>query len=106
MNSIRRMHELMDKIMQWTAAWEKKAAHGGKKAIVNLGGIRGGHAWRASRTPDKTDLFLDVRVPPTMPLKEVRRSIKQLILDLRAKFPKYGIESETFVSVPGAEISK
>ena len=51
-------------------------------------------------------MFLDVRVPPTMPLKEVRRSIKQLVLDLRARFPRYGIESETFVSVPGAEISK
>jgi len=68
MNSIRRMHELMETIMQWTTSWEKKAAHGGKKAIVNLGGIRGGHPWRASRTPEKTDLFLDVRVPPTIPI--------------------------------------
>jgi acetylornithine deacetylase/succinyl-diaminopimelate desuccinylase-like protein len=41
-----------------------------------------------------------------MPLKEVRVSVKQLVLDLRKKFPDYGIEYETFVSVPGAEISK
>jgi acetylornithine deacetylase/succinyl-diaminopimelate desuccinylase-like protein len=59
-----------------------------------------------SRTPDRTDVFLDVRVPPTMPLREVRISVKQLVLELRKKYPDYGIEYETFVSVPGAEISK
>src|SRR5437660_1409438 len=68
MNSIRRMHELMGAIMQWIAEWEKKAAYGGKKALANLGGIRGGPTWRASRTPEQTDLFLDVRVPPNIPM--------------------------------------
>jgi acetylornithine deacetylase/succinyl-diaminopimelate desuccinylase-like protein len=47
-----------------------------------------------------------VRVPPPMPLKEVRVAIKDLVLALRKKHPGYGIEYETFVSVPGAEISK
>jgi acetylornithine deacetylase/succinyl-diaminopimelate desuccinylase-like protein len=73
---------------------------------VNVGCVRGGHPWRVSRTPDRTGVFLDVRVPPTMPLKEVRTSIKQLVLDLRKKHPDYGVEYETYVSVPGAEISK
>jgi acetylornithine deacetylase/succinyl-diaminopimelate desuccinylase-like protein len=41
-----------------------------------------------------------------MPLKEVRTSIKQLVLDLRKKHPAYGVEYETYVSVPGADISK
>jgi len=106
MNSIRRMHNLMETIMQWTAAWEKKAAHGGKKAVVNLGGIRGGHAWRASRTPEKTDLFLDVRVPPTIPMSEARRDIQAVFLDLERKHPDWGLEFETYVSVPGARISQ
>jgi acetylornithine deacetylase len=104
MNSIRRMHELMETIMQWTASWEKKAAHGGKKAIVNLGGIRGGHPWRASRTPEKTDLFLDVRVPPTIPMSEARRDIQAVFFDLERKHPDWGLEFETYVSVPGASI--
>ncbi len=72
----------------------------------NVGCVRGGHPWRVSRTPDRTDIFLDVRVPPTMPLKEVRTSIKQMVLDLRKKHPDYGVEFETYVSVPGAEISQ
>jgi acetylornithine deacetylase len=106
MNSIRRMHELMDTILKWIANWEKNAAHGGKKALVNLGGIRGGHAWRASRTPEKTDLFLDVRVPPTIPMNDARRNIQQMFLELEKKHPDWGLEFETYVSVPGARISE
>jgi acetylornithine deacetylase/succinyl-diaminopimelate desuccinylase-like protein len=106
MNSIRRMHELMETILKWIANWEKNAAHGGKKALVNLGGIRGGHAWRASRTPEKTDLFLDVRVPPTIPMNDARRNIQQMFLELEKKYPDWGLEFETYVSVPGARISE
>jgi len=106
MNSIRRMHELMETILKWIANWEKNAAHGGKKALVNLGGIRGGHAWRASRTPEKTDLFLDVRVPPTIPMNEARRNVQQMFLELEKKHPDWGLEFETYVSVPGARISE
>ena len=105
LNSIRRMHEIMTAVMKWISTWEKNAAHGGKRAIVNLGSIRGGHAWRASRTPEKTDLFLDVRVPPTIPMSEARRNIQQMFLELRDKHPDWGLEFETYVSVPGARIS-
>src|SRR5256886_4258468 len=73
MNSIRRMHELMGAIMQWIAEWEKKAAYGGKKTIVKLGGIPRGHAWRASPTPQKNELFPSVRVPPDIPISDGRR---------------------------------
>ncbi len=106
MNSVRRMYELMGPIMQWIAEWEKKAAYGGKKAIVNIGGIRGGHAWRASRTPEKSDIFLDVRVPPIMAMSEARRSVQQLFFTLEKQHPDWGLEFETYVSVPGARISE
>jgi len=105
MNSIRRMHELLGAILRWIEKWEQKASYGGKKAIVNLGGIRGGHAWRASRTPEKTDLFLDVRVPPTIPMNDARRDIQQVFLQLEKEHPDWGLEFETYVSVPGARIS-
>lgn len=106
LSSIFRLKEILAPIYEWIAVWEKKATYGGHAGVVNVGCIRGGYPWRVSRTPDRADVFLDVRVPPTMPLKEVRVAIKQLVLDLRKKHPDYGIEYETFVSVPGAEISK
>jgi len=105
-SSVFRMKEILPAIYEWIAAWGKKASYDGQPGVVNVGCIRGGYPWRVSRTPDRTDVFLDVRVPPTMALKEVRISIKQLVLDLRKKHPGYGVEYEIFVSVPGAEISK
>jgi len=104
MNSIRRMYQLMDEILKWIGVWEKKAFYGGRKAMVNLGGIRGGHAWRASRTPEKTDLFLDIRVPPSIPMSHARRDIQQVFFDLEKQHPDWGLEFETYVSVPGARI--
>jgi acetylornithine deacetylase/succinyl-diaminopimelate desuccinylase-like protein len=106
MNSIRRMHALMEPILQWMESWENKASYGGKKAVVNLGGIRGGHPWRASRTPEQTDLFLDVRVPPTIPMTEARREVQSLFLELEKQHPDWGLELETYVSVPGARIDE
>ncbi len=104
--SVFRMKEILDPIYEWIAAWEKKASYDGQPGVVNVGCIRGGFPWRVSRTPDRTDVFLDVRVPPTMALTEARIAIKKLVLDLRKKHPEYGIEYEIFVSVPGAEISR
>ena len=49
---------------------------------------------------------MDLRVPPTMPLQEARRIAKDLFLELVRRFPDYGLEFETYVSVPGAEISE
>lgn len=105
MNSIRRMHQLMTALIQWSASWEQKASYGGKKAVVNFGSIQGGHPWRASRTPEKTDLFMDMRVPPTMPMSEARREIHRVFLELKSKYPDWGLEFETYVSVPGARIA-
>ncbi len=104
-NSLHRMHEVMSAVLAWIPQWEEKAAHGGHAAVVNLGGIKGGHAWRASRTPERTDLYLDMRVPPNISMADARREIKQVFLDLQKKHPDYGLEFETYVSVPGATIS-
>jgi acetylornithine deacetylase len=106
LSSIFRMKEILPAVYAWIAEWEKRAVYDGQPGVVNVGCIRGGYPWRVSRTPDRTDVFLDVRVPPTMALKEARKALKQLVLDLRKAHPEYGVEHEIFVSVPGAEISK
>lgn len=103
-NSIRRMHDVLQALWEWIPSWEERTAYGDKKGVVNPGAIRGGHPWRASRTPERTEIFLDVRVPPTLAMSEARREVQGLIQRLRETYPDYGIEFETLVSVPGAEI--
>ena len=48
---------------------------------------------------------MDVRVPPTMSMPDARRQVKELVTHLRQKYPESGIQFETYVSAPGAEIS-
>src|SRR3989440_4700945 len=107
-NSILRMHEVTAAILEWIPTWEDDPSNGyrGAKAIVNVGAVEGGFGWRVSRTPHHTDLFLDVRVPPTKPMGVARREVLGLVRELAARFPDYGIEGEVYVTAPGAEIDE
>ena len=105
-SSVFRLKQILPAVYEWIAEWEKKAVYDGQAGVVNVGCISAGYPWRVSRTPERADVFLDVRVPPQMPLAEARVSIKQFVLELRKRHPEFGIEYETFVSVPGAEIAR
>src|SRR5258707_8373706 len=90
-SSIFRMKQILDLIYGSISTWERKATYDGQPGVENVACLRAGIPWRVIRPPDRTDVFLDVRVPPTIPLKEARTSIKQTVLDLRKKNPDYGI---------------
>jgi acetylornithine deacetylase len=105
-NSILRMREVLDAVMEWIPSWEDdpENSYRGAKAIVNVGALQGGFGWRVSRTPHRTDLFLDVRVPPTKPMPVARREVLEMVRRLGSQFPDYGLEGEVYVTAPGAEI--
>jgi len=107
-NSILRMHEVLAAVQEWIPAWEDDPsnAYRGAKAIVNVGAIEGGFGWRVSRTPHHTDLFLDVRVPPTKAMGVARREVLDFVRSLAQRFPEYGVEGEVYVTAPGAEIDE
>ncbi len=105
-NAIRRMYHIVGDLMRWIPEWQAEARWAGRGGFVNVGCLQAGHPWRASRTPERADLFLDVRVPPTMNMTEARRAVKKLYLTMRDKYPEYGLEFETYVSVPGATIEE
>jgi acetylornithine deacetylase len=103
-NSIVRMQDVLAAVRAWIPLWEERTAYGGRRGIVGIGAVKGGFAWRASRTPHRTDLFLDVRVPPTLPMAHARREVGELVRALRDQFPDHGIEWEVYVTAPGSEI--
>ncbi len=107
-NSIIRAHEVLDAILAWIPSWEDDPANAyrGAKAIVNVGAIEGGFGWRVSRTPHHTDVFLDVRVPPTKPMGAARGDVLAMVRGLGERFPDFGIEGEVYVTAPGAEIEE
>jgi acetylornithine deacetylase len=107
-NSILRAHRVLEAVQEWIPTWEDDPANSyrGAKAIVNVGAIEGGFGWRVSRTPHHTDLFLDVRVPPTKEMGVARREVLDWVRSLGERFPEYGIEGEVYVTAPGAEIDE
>jgi len=107
-NSILRMREVLDAVLEWIPTWEDdpENSYRGAKAIVNVGALQGGFGWRVSRTPHRADLFLDVRVPPTKPMPVARNEVLELVRDLDRRFPDYGIESDVYVTAPGSEIAE
>jgi acetylornithine deacetylase/succinyl-diaminopimelate desuccinylase-like protein len=107
-NAILRMHEVLAAVQEWIPTWEDDPsnAYRGAKAIVNVGAIEGGFGWRVSRTPHHSDLFLDVRVPPTKAMGVARREVLDFVRSLAKRFPDYGVEGEVYVTAPGAEIDE
>jgi acetylornithine deacetylase len=107
-NSILRANRVLEAVQEWIPSWEDDPANAyrGAKAIVNVGAIEGGFGCRVSRTPHHTDLFLDVRVPPTKEMGTARREVLEWVRSLASRFPDYGLEGEIYVTAPGAEIDE
>jgi acetylornithine deacetylase/succinyl-diaminopimelate desuccinylase-like protein len=98
-NSIMKMRGVLDRVLEWLPAWEEEMSYGAVRGVANVGAIGGGFGWRASRTPPSTELFLDLRVPPDVPMAEARRTALEWARALD------GVEAEVYVTAPGARIS-
>jgi acetylornithine deacetylase/succinyl-diaminopimelate desuccinylase-like protein len=103
--SIVRMRDVLDAVLRFAPEWEERTSYAGKPGIVNIGAINGGFAWRVSRTPHRTDLFVDFRVPPRMAMAEARAALGDFVRGLHERWPDHGIESEVYVTAPGSEIA-
>ena len=99
-NSIVRMRGVLDAVLAWLPSWEEEMSYGDVRGVANVGAIRGGFGWRVSRTPHATDLYLDLRVPPDVPMAEARRRALEFARSLD------GVEAEVYVTAPGAEIEE
>jgi acetylornithine deacetylase len=97
-NSIVRMRGVLDRVLAWLPEWEAEMSYGDVPGVASIGAIRGGFGWRASRTPHATDLFLDLRVPPNVPMADARRKAVAFARRLD------GVEAEVYVTAPGAAI--
>jgi acetylornithine deacetylase len=91
-NSIVKMRPVLDAVLEWLPRWADETG-----GVATIGAIAGGFPWRVSRTPHRTDLFLDLRVPPGMDMADARRKALEFARGL-------GVETEVFVTAPGAEI--
>jgi acetylornithine deacetylase/succinyl-diaminopimelate desuccinylase-like protein len=99
-NSIVKMRDVLDRVLEWLPSWEEEMSYRGVRGVANVGAVQGGFGWRVSRTPHRTDLFLDLRVPPDVPMAQARRRALAFARSLD------GVEAEVYVTAPGAEIEE
>ena len=99
-NSIVRMGPVLEQVLEWLPSWEERMSYGDVRGVANVGGIEGGFGWRASRTPHRTDLFLDLRVPPDVEMADAKREALAFSRSLD------GVEAEVYVTAPGATIEE
>jgi acetylornithine deacetylase len=99
-NSILRMRAVLDAVLEWLPQWEEEMSYGDVLGVANIGSIEGGFGWRASRTPHRTDLYLDLRVPPDVPMADARRKALEFARSLD------GVDAEVYVTAPGAQIDE
>jgi acetylornithine deacetylase/succinyl-diaminopimelate desuccinylase-like protein len=99
-NSIVKMRGVLDAALAFLPQWEEQMSYGDVRGVANVGAVQGGFGWRASRTPHTTDLFLDLRVPPNVPMAEARRRALGWARSLE------GVEAEVYVTAPGAEVDE
>ncbi|MGH2920985.1 MAG: M20 family metallopeptidase [Gaiellaceae bacterium] len=99
-NSIVRMGPVLEQVLEWLPGWEERMSYGDIRGVANVGGIEGGFGWRASRTPHRTDLFLDLRVPPDVEMADAKRDALEFARSLD------GVEAEVYVTAPGAKIDE
>ena len=94
-NSIVRMRDVLDRVLEWLPEWEEEMSYGDVRGVANVGAIQGGFGWRVSRTPHRTDLFLDLRVPPDVEMAAARRRVLEFARGLE------GVEAEVYVTARG-----
>ncbi len=99
-NSIVKMYPVLEAMLEWLPVWEEEMSYGDVRGVANVGSIEGGFGWRASRTPHRTDLYLDLRVPPDVPMADARRKALEFARSLE------GVDAEVYVTAPGAEIGE
>jgi acetylornithine deacetylase/succinyl-diaminopimelate desuccinylase-like protein len=97
-NSIVRMRPVLEAVLGWLPRWEGEMSYGEVRGVANVGAIQGGFGWRVSRTPHATHLYVDLRVPPSVPMADARRKALEFARGLD------GVEAEVYVTAPGAEI--
>ncbi len=99
-NSIVRMAPVLERVLEWLPEWEEEMSYGDVRGVANVGGIEGGFGWRASRTPHRTDLFVDLRVPPDVDMADARRKALEFARSLGE------LDAEVYVTAPGARIEE
>jgi acetylornithine deacetylase len=104
LSALDEMWLLWHELDAWIAEYKKQHTYSGVVPAVNRACMRGGLPWRAARTCNLAQLYVDIRFPPHRYPVDVQREFTQVVQRIAADKLKRPVEIEYYMSRPGTEL--
>lgn len=106
-NAIYEMLKVLPDLRAWMESYRTRRTYDGMRPACDITAIDGGWSYRVSRVPVFCDVFLCVRIPPSVRVEEVTGELRQAVSEIgRAQGVHDAIDVEVYVAHPGAEIGR
>jgi len=104
LSALDEMWLLWQELDGWIAEYKKQHTYAGVVPAVNRACMRGGLPWRAARTCNLAQLYVDIRFPPHRYPIDVQREFTQVVQRIARDKLKRPVEIEYYMSRPGTEL--
>lgn len=95
---------VLDALREWEAEFEGSYPHPRMGSRIGFGAIQGGRPFQPCVVPAECSLYVDFRFPPTYPLMQVERDVRDFLARLREREPDLDTDMALYLARPGYEI--
>jgi acetylornithine deacetylase/succinyl-diaminopimelate desuccinylase-like protein len=104
LSALDEMWLLWHELTSWIAEYKKQHTYCGVVPSVNRACMRGGLPWRAARTCNLAQLYVDIRFPPHRYPIDVQREFTEAVQRIAREKLQRPVEIDYYMSRPGTEI--
>lgn len=104
LSALDQMWILWHELTGWIADYKKQNTYAGVIAGVNRACMRGGLPWRAARTCNLAQLYVDIRFPPHRYPIDVQREFTEVVQKIARDKLQRPVEVEFYISRAGTEL--
>lgn len=104
LSALDEMWLLWHELSNWIAEYKKQHTYCGVVPSVNRACMRGGLPWRAARTCNLAQLYVDIRFPPHRYPIDVQREFTEAVQRIAHEKLQRPVEIDYYMSRPGTEI--
>ena len=105
LSALDEMWLLWQELGAWIAEYKKQHTYQGIVPAVNRACMRGGLPWRAARTCNLAQLYVDIRFPPNRYPIDVQREFTEVVTRIAQQKLQRPVDIEYYMARPGTEIS-
>lgn len=104
LSALDEMWVLWNELTGWIEDYKKRNTYAGVVAGINRSCMRGGLPWRAARTCNLAQLYVDIQFPPHRYPIDVQREFTAAVQKIAKDKLQRPIEVEYYISRPGTEL--